>query len=1288
MAINFILQKSTTKTEFLTGESIVFTIKYSNPSTTDDALNVIITDQLPSNLEYISAVTSTDVASYSFDALTNKVTFNMISPLPAGSSGILKITAQFPIGTSAKLPNGDPNSALNTVNATGSNINPIPSSVTVYPENIDPDWSISKDILIPQSVAPAVSSIVEYGITLHPNSFILGAADLNNVILTDILPISASFLNASSPGVYSSTLNTVTWNLGTIPPSNSTIEETVSVIYPGDVVSITDTVLNTVSATGNVIGSSPTTVSASLVHGFTSPIIAIPQISKYTRTTNDRYSVGQDVVFFIDNIGNAGNTPLQSLTVSDVLPVDIEWDSFTTGQYSGADGILSVYYQTNLSPLQLWPSSPFPITSNTTLYVSDLNLDPSDFITEIEYEYTNGSDGISSAFQQTYPILLNGTISSAVSVSTVISNTAQLVGYSPTYGSVTTTDDTSITIIDPTPWLQNSKYFPSGVVNYSPGATIQYEFDLKNHVWATGDLVDPIGVDVLPSELTSIANIIAMTTFAPNITSVLIDPNYIVTISSVTSQAIKVIGYGYLSPGDYITVAYDATLSPSSLNGFIANDLYFSAYSPTATYENPISELIQDIYDINGNGSTTDYLLPTSLSTYVDFVGNLDSVKWVKGELDTVWTKYPAHGETLPGGIANYEIHVENNDSNGPIGNITIIDILPHIGDVGVLDPQPRGSDWTPYLVNIITGPNGATLPSDVTIYYSTNPNPSRIELLDPNAPLVPSDGWSTTPPEDITTVQSLKFTFGSLVINMGEEVILEWPMRAPLGAPVNEFAWNSFGYIASYNTYTGSDYFLPSEPIKVGFQINPDPANAYSIGQYVWQDINYNGIQDDGLDSGINDVLVNLYQIGNPTRVGYTRTGYDQNNNPGYYEFPYLSIGSYEVEFIYPQTYQYTLNRVGTLGLNSNIEPSTLTTTTDLGYPAYSVKSPTIVISSTNNFDINLGLILPATFGNYVWEDLNYNGLYDSGEPYVPGVTVNLLDSTGQPVLDINSVPISVTTDLTGHYLIGSITPGTYIAQFINPNSATYTFTTPNVGTNPNINSKALSTGKTNPFFLSSGETNLEINAGLILIGSIGSFVWFDTNHNGIRDPGELGVPNVTVQLLDANGNVIKTQQTSDTGNYLFSDLPFGTYSVRFVKSTLPAGYLFTLPYVGTNPAINSHANPTTGETEQVTLTATDPNQLNLNAGIYNALTLDTSVALLIVSIGMEEMALAHVFNAEGEKLQAAISGLTSSQISITQLLEANTSVEEVLDEGATLQLTWDSKLETALSILKGLNC
>ncbi|MEZ4913621.1 MAG: SdrD B-like domain-containing protein [Chitinophagales bacterium] len=62
--------------------------------------------------------------------------------------------------------------------------------------------------------------------------------------------------------------------------------------------------------------------------------------------------------------------------------------------------------------------------------------------------------------------------------------------------------------------------------------------------------------------------------------------------------------------------------------------------------------------------------------------------------------------------------------------------------------------------------------------------------------------------------------------------------------------------------------------------------------------------------------------------------------------------------------------------------------------------------------------------------------------------------------------------------------------------------------------------------------------------LGSIGDYVWFDENGDGIQDPGEQGIPNVTVTLTYPDGTTVTTT-TDDTGHYIFDNLPAGNYVV-----------------------------------------------------------------------------------------------------------------------------------------------
>lgn len=85
--------------------------------------------------------------------------------------------------------------------------------------------------------------------------------------------------------------------------------------------------------------------------------------------------------------------------------------------------------------------------------------------------------------------------------------------------------------------------------------------------------------------------------------------------------------------------------------------------------------------------------------------------------------------------------------------------------------------------------------------------------------------------------------------------------------------------------------------------------------------------------------------------------------------------------------------------------------------------------------------------------------------------------------------------------------------------------------------------------------ETSLVIatvNAILPRTAEVGDLVWADVNGNGVQDAGERGVHGVTVELLDANGNVVGSGATR-VGQYRIGNLGAGTYRLRV---QLPAGY------------------------------------------------------------------------------------------------------------------------------------
>ncbi|MEM6397631.1 MAG: SdrD B-like domain-containing protein, partial [Bacteroidota bacterium] len=114
------------------------------------------------------------------------------------------------------------------------------------------------------------------------------------------------------------------------------------------------------------------------------------------------------------------------------------------------------------------------------------------------------------------------------------------------------------------------------------------------------------------------------------------------------------------------------------------------------------------------------------------------------------------------------------------------------------------------------------------------------------------------------------------------------------------------------------------------------------------------------------------------------------------------------------------------------------------------------------------------AGIGDFVWEDLDLDGLQDPNEPGIEGVTVNLKNENG--------VVIATTmTDENGFYSFTGLEPGTYSVQFIPPPGFDYTAS--DIGNDDTIDSDIIMgmMGMTGEYTLGPNEFNMTVDAGLI---------------------------------------------------------------------------------------------------------------------------------------------------------------------------------------------------------------
>ncbi len=330
------------------------------------------------------------------------------------------------------------------------------------------------------------------------------------------------------------------------------------------------------------------------------------------------------------------------------------------------------------------------------------------------------------------------------------------------------------------------------------------------------------------------------------------------------------------------------------------------------------------------------------------------------------------------------------------------------------------------------------------------------------------------------------------------------------------------------------SFFHFPFPVCGVDANGNPACPPLGTIGDFVWNDINGNGIQD-GTEPGVPGVTVNLLNSSNQV-IATTTT-----DSTGHYLFSNLASGSYTVQFVAPGGDTFTTkNAAGSTPANDSNANSNGTT-----------DAITLAAGQTD-LTIDAGLLGNAALGDKVWNDINGDGIQQTNEPGISGVTVNLMDSTGTTVLS------STTTDANGIYHFTNLVPGTYQVQFVSPAGYAYTQyfvgSGANAGTDSNANPAA--GGKSGPITLISGQTDNTWDAGLYQPSALSGYVYVDANNNGIKETGEAPISGVTVTLTgtDGLGNPVTLTTTTDSnGYYSFPNLVPGTYTIT---ETQPAGY------------------------------------------------------------------------------------------------------------------------------------
>lgn len=416
-------------------------------------------------------------------------------------------------------------------------------------------------------------------------------------------------------------------------------------------------------------------------------------------------------------------------------------------------------------------------------------------------------------------------------------------------------------------------------------------------------------------------------------------------------------------------------------------------------------------------------------------------------------------------------------------------------------------------------------------------------------------------------------------------------------------------------------------------------------IGDFVWEDINRNGLQDEG-EAGISGVPVTVTGVSEPYSDMTT------TDETGMYMFLVPPDQSYKVTFGQPEGYNPSVANAGADDtIDSDADQSTHMTpvtpvaegevnlTLDAGFylrPTAEIGDPcTCLNNSTNEIDGQFTEVVTIrSYPGETWTIIAQQNMF-------------LLESPAPPAAPL-PVPIGTLLEETDE-------PGVYEITFKLVDAFTYSITATNgfdtlgytstctypvvnveqlppleicVADEPIVLSANPSIPGTVVFYLDN-EPITVFDPAVLSLGShafrveftptdedqcivtlleqvavvtdclakVGDFVWNDRDHDGLQDEGEMGIEGVKVTLTETGVDEPYTAMTTTdaTGMYMFQ-VPAGSYKVTFEP---PIGFIPTLQDAGADDAIDSDSDPVMGMTQSVTVSAGEMN-LTLDAGFY----------------------------------------------------------------------------------------
>ena len=1216
---------------YLSGVEQRYVVEFSCASTTEDCLDSVVTISLPHTItpggnsnpdsapEGINATATagnkvvTPEIKRPTGTTDGLVTYNL-GTVAAGTSFQTVLTFTAPRGVT---PGGSTVTPVATFSSGDTTVT-ANDSVTIKSEPT-PLLSKTGPAATPKNVDVTYQITPKYDTTVDGLN---GKSNRTNVVVTDPLPQCATYVSSSAsgntitntaatvPSSYDAATHTVTWTIGDVNPAFMNVVLSVTVHY--DDTCADNTVTNTAKLTGAEMHNEDNvrTANASFTHHFDNEVRYGGGFNKRAMNQFERGKQG-NWLYTYDNKSN--------------VPVVLEYtDYMTCGLVSPTDGskdcdkplmrVKTIDTQTT-TPIEITYWTNKGNTGTQTVYrgkAFDFSSFAADeYLTVFHYKQTIPA-GESSILNVAGPIGAGTpTTENGVTYVDVDKDAAawkagksdkwvrvqncvtdfSMKSLDGTHDIAIPADDKCdvLTLGTALPKYYNAKSTIRGNLA-SPGSEVTFSVTANN----TSTVVDsqPVISDLLPCGMTYVEGSV---TGGPAGKDKTVTVRDVTDATGCTRQLVQVTWPGYQTKGG-TTIQLRGKVGPSMSAGTHKNEAYISAAEPEYALTSKSTTICfygstDDTYDVNGDGNTADQVCPVSSTFTVSEQAGADVVLESLGSVPgSVYKKYTDGASVMRQGEDGQFRITPTNSGNADLSDMTVYGILPHVGDTSVQGGASRNSEWEPTITGPIQVGTGSGIdPSQVTIEYSTSFNPCRGEVINQGDTMAASpagcdNNWTATP-ASWSDVKSYRIYINGKAtpIKAGASIPLIVPIKAPNNA--TGIAYESVAIAATQASNNRA--ILPTEPIKVALVVALDVAlnktvvsdadnlapgdnvtfriDAGNSGQGKAPDVKVAEAFPAGTTfvSAESHLCTSGYTSGVP---GECSTGGAAGTFDGItWKLGDMLAGQHASLYV-------------TVTLDEGTDGKTLQNTASFVNPPEYDQNP-------DNNTAKASISVKHRLSGKVYYDANDSSSYTDGEEGFKDITVELLRPDG-------SVVATTTTDADGNYSFTRLAAGDYTVKVTKAGAIADLTQTEDPDATKDSTSGTVTLNAGNP-------VQENINFGYVKKHAISGTVYLDQNRDKAKDGGDIAQSGVTVKLVDASGAVVATTTTDPDGNYSFTGLNDGTYTVQVDK---------TGPLASTEQTEDPSGNGDS-RSQAITFTRSDPDVTNVNFGYAEDYTVSGTV-------------------------------------------------------------------------------